>query len=183
MSKDKQTDVAILDFSKAFDVVPHKRLLHKLDFYGIQGSILFWISSFLSNQTQVVVDGEFSDVEPVTLGVPQGSVLGPILFLVFINDMPECVNSQCRLFADNSIIYRTVNSRYDALVLQSDFDALHKWEKDWGLTFNPTKCNTISITRKKHPIHHVYSLKGVPLKAVDEAMYLGVMVAKDLLMG
>ena len=105
MSKGKQTDAAILDFSKAFDVVPHKRLLHKLDFYGIQGSTLFWISSFLSNQMQqVVVDGEFSDIAPVTSGVPQGSVLGPILFLVFINNMPECVNSQCRLFADDSII-------------------------------------------------------------------------------
>ena len=74
----------------------------------------------------MVVDGEFSDVAPVTSGVPQGSVLGPILFLVFINDMPECVNSQCRLFADDSIIYRTVNSRDDALALQSDLDSLHK---------------------------------------------------------
>ena len=171
MSKGKQTDVAILDISKAFDVVPHKRLLHNLNFYGIEGSTLFWISSFLSNRTQqVVVDGEFSDVAPVTSGVPQGSVLGPILLLVFINDMPECVSSQCRLFADDSIIYRTVNSREDALALHSDLDALHKWEKDWGMSFNPTKCNTISITRKKHPIHHVYSLKGVPLKAVDEAV-------------
>ena len=113
MSDGKQTDVAVLDFSKFFDVVPHKRLLHKFDFYGIQGSTLFWISSFLSNRTQqVVVGGEFSDVAPVTSGVPQGSVLGTILFLVFINDMPECVNSKCRLFADDSIIYRTVNSRW-----------------------------------------------------------------------
>ena len=76
-----------------------------------------------------------------------------------------------------------LNSRDDALALQSDLDALHKWEKDWGMSFNPTKCNTISITRKKHPIHHFYSLKGVPLKAVEEAVYLGVMVAKDLSWG
>ena len=76
-----------------------------------------------------------------------------------------------------------MNSRDDALALQSDLDILHKWEKDWGMLFNPTKCNTISITRKKHAVHHVYSLKGVQLKAVEEAMYLGVMVAKDLSWG
>ena len=112
-------------------------------------------------------------------------VLGPILFLVFINDMPECVNSQCRLFAEDSIIYRTVNSRDDTLALQSDLAALHKWEKDGGLSFNPMKCNTISITRKKHPIrvHHVYSLEGVPLKAVEEAVYLWCDGRQGSLMG
>ena len=95
--------------------------------------------------------------------------------------MPECVHSKCRLFADGSIIYSTVNSEHDAINLQSDVDALQKWEKDyWGMSFKPTKCNVIHITRKKHPIHHVYALKGIPLKAVNEASYLDVIVSKDL---
>ena len=85
----------MIDFSKAFDVVPHKRLANKLYVYGIQGNTLMWIKDFLKDRThQVVVDGEASDIAPVSSGVPQGSVLGPILFLTFINDMPEAVTSK-----------------------------------------------------------------------------------------
>ena len=79
----------------------------------------------------MVIDGEFSDVVPVTSGVPQGSVLGPILFLCFINDMPESVSSQCRLFADDSIIYREISTVNDCTILQHDLDALEKWEGTW----------------------------------------------------
>ena len=93
-------DIAILDFSKAFDIISHRRLMSKLDHYGIKGNIHKWISSFLNDSNQkVVIDGYSSDTSSVDSGVPQGSVLGPILFLVFINDLPELVKSQCRLFA------------------------------------------------------------------------------------
>ena len=98
MCDGKQVDVAVMDFSKAFDVVPHKRLLNKLDFYGIRGNALMWIEAFLAGRTQVVVDGEMSDIAPVTSGVPQSSVLGPILFLTYINDMPESVSSRLSPF-------------------------------------------------------------------------------------
>ncbi len=181
MCDGNQIDIAVMDFSKAFDVVPHKRLLTKLEYYGIQGNILSWIEDFLSDRTQqVVVDGESSDIAQVTSGVPQGSVLGPILFLAFINDMPDCVNSSCRLFADDSIIYRNVNSENDARVLQQDLDALHKWETEWGMRFNPSKCHVLQVTRKKNPLHHVYTLKGIPLENVPEATYLGVDISNKL---
>ena len=181
MCDGNQIDVAVMDFSKAFDVVPHKRLLAKLKYYGIRGTNLKWIEAFLSDRTQqVVVDGETSNTAPVISGIPQGSVLGPILFLAFINDMPDCVKAQCRLFADDSIIYRTVNSEEDAIKLQLDLDALHQWESDWGMTFNPSKCNVIHVTRKLEPLRHVYALKGTPLEAVESATYLGVDVANDL---
>ena len=177
----KEVDVAVMDFSKAFDVVPHKRLLHKLSHYGIRGNVHLWIKSFLSSRTQrVIVDGESSEPAPVTSGVPQGSVLGPILFLVFINDMPDCVKSCCRLFADDSIIYRSINSDEDAAILQGDLDALQKWETDWGMSFNPSKCQILHVSRKRKSKKRSYQLKGSILKEVDDATYLGVDVSKDL---
>ena len=123
--KNIQTDLIIMDFAKAFDKVPHQRLLYKLKFYGIKNQTLTWISAFLSNRTQtVVLDGESSDIAPVTSGVPQGTVLGPVLFLVYINDLSEYMkSSQLRLFADDSIIYKTIKSQKDCDSLQEDLDA------------------------------------------------------------
>ena len=98
-----QTDLIVLDFRKAFDVVPHQRLLHKLDHNRIRGSTLLWIQNFLTTRTQkVVVDGSFSDIAHVGSGVPHGTVLGPILFLCYINDLPSSVSSDVRLFADDA---------------------------------------------------------------------------------
>ena len=115
-----QTDLIIMNFAKAFDKVPHQRLLCKLKFNGIKNETLNRISAFLSNRTQtVVLDGESSDIAPVTSGVPQGTVLGPVLFLVYINDLPEYLkSSQLRLFADGSIIYKTIKSQKDCDSLQ-----------------------------------------------------------------
>ena len=114
-----------MDFAKAFDKVPHQRLLYKLKFYGIKNQTLTWISAFLSNRTQtVVLDGESSDIAPVTSGVPQGTVRGPVLFLVYINDLSEYMkSSQLRLFADDSIIYKTIKSPKDCDSLHEDLDA------------------------------------------------------------
>ena len=112
----KQTDLIIMDFAKAFDKVPHRRLLHKLDHYGIRGSTHKWISSWLSGRSQqVVLDGQASDPVPVLSGVPQGSVLGPILFLIFINDLPDNIKSSVRLFADDCVLYRNIHSLQDCL--------------------------------------------------------------------
>ena len=125
MSKGKQIDAVIMDFSKEFDMVPHNSLLVKLSGYGIEDKTLDWIGSFLSDHShRVVVEGEQSDPAPVTSRVPQGSVLGPILFLVFINDLPKATDSSCRLFADDTIVYREISSPADSAALQHDLEAL-----------------------------------------------------------
>ena len=98
-----------MDFAKAFDKVPHMRLLYKLGYYGIRGSTHKWISSWLSERSQkVVLDGQASDPVPVLSGVPQGSVLGPVLFLIFINDLPDNIRSSVRLFADDCVLNRNI---------------------------------------------------------------------------
>ena len=98
-----------MDFAKAFDKVPHRRLLHKLEYYGIRGSTHKWINSWLSGRTQqVVLDGQASDPVPVLSGVPQGSVLGPVLFLLFINDLPDNIRSSVCLLAEECVLYRNI---------------------------------------------------------------------------
>ena len=117
----KQTDITVLDFSKAFDKVSHQLLFTKLDHYGIRGSTLRWINSFLSDRTQkVIIEGAVPDTVKVTSGVPQGSVLRPILFLIYINDIPNSLLSKVRLFADDAIVYREINSLQNCLELQNE---------------------------------------------------------------
>ena len=107
----QQLDAVLLDFSKAFDKASHKRLILNLHHYGIRGQVLQWIKAFLSDRTQrVVIDGQMSTPAKVTSGVPQGTVLGPLLFLVFINDLPAAVSSTTRMFADDCLMYRSISS-------------------------------------------------------------------------
>ena len=113
--------LVFLDFSKAFDKVNHLKLLYKLACFGIKGTTLKWIKLFLISRTQaVVLDGESSNEVPVTSVVPQGSVLGPLLFLLYINDLPENIQSQVRLFADDTAVYLIVSGLQDSQVLKSD---------------------------------------------------------------
>jgi len=121
-------DMAIFDFSKAFDTVPYRRLLGKLSTYGINGPILRWIEAFLVDRVQgVVVEGFRSQEDKVLSGVPQGTVLGPLLFLLHINDLPSVATSQFRLFADDCLLYRPILSGADRVALQRDLDSLEKW--------------------------------------------------------
>ena len=114
VSKGKPTDLILLDFSKASDKVNHSKLLWKLYQYEIRGNALAWIRDFLGNRSQtVVIDGDESESVPVTSGVPQGSVLGPILFLIYINDLPDELSSQVRLFADDTAVYLTIGDTED----------------------------------------------------------------------
>ena len=147
----KQTDLIIMDFAKAFDKVLHRRLLHKLEYYGIRGSTLKWINSWPSGRVQqFVLDGQASDQVPVLSGVPQGSVLGPVLFLIFINDLPDNIRSSVRLFADDCVLYRNIHSLQDCLTLHEDLTSLGQWEADWQMKFNVSKCYSMKVTRHQH---------------------------------
>ena len=134
-----QTDVAILDFSKAFDTVPHNKLLHKLDDYGVRGSINRWLEMFLiQRKMKVVIDGDESEEATVDSGVPQGTVLGPLLFLYHINDLPDSVSSSVKLFADDCLLYGNIRTQ-DHTILQEDLQKLEVCAKDWGMRLNNAK--------------------------------------------
>ena len=182
LDKRIQTDLIILDFSKAFDRVPHQRLLKKVNHYGIRGNTLAWISSFLHDRTQrVVVNGQHSEEVPVVSGVPQGSVLGPLLFLIFINDLPEGLLSRVRLFADDCILYRQIKTDLDRQLLQADLDALARWEATWGMDFHPQKCSVLRVTRAtSNLIPSEYILKGIKLSIDKTTKYLGVDLDSEL---
>ena len=130
----------LLDFSKAFDKALHHRLATKLHHYGIRGKLLQWITSFLEERSQqVLVEGQSSASGPVTSGVLQGTVLSPLLFLIYINDLPSRISSTCCLFADDSRLYRIIRSPEDQAKLQEDLDKLQELERDWLMAINPTK--------------------------------------------
>ena len=177
----KQTDIILLDFSKAFDKVNHSKLLWKLHQYGIRGHVLNWVRAFLGSRSQrVVIEGEESESIPVTSGVPQGSVLGPILFLIYINDLPDEVCSQVRLFADDTALYLTMESEDSGSTLQSDLDILSMWETRWDMEFNPSKCQVVHVAGSKRPVKRDYILHGQVLESVTCAKYLGVDISCSL---
>ena len=177
----KQTDIILLDFSKAFDKVNHSKLLWKLHQYGIRGRELAWIRAFLGSRSQqVVIDGEESESIPVTSGVPQGSVLGPILFLIYINDLPDEVHSRVRLFADDTALYLTMEREDDRSALQTDLDILSTWETRWDMEFNPSKCQVVHVTGSRKTVKTDYVLHGQVLESVPCARYLGVDISSGL---
>ena len=161
-----QIDTIYLDFKKAFDSVPHQRLLKKLKGYGFGGSLLKWIENFLSDRRQrVVLNGEESEWKSVTSGIPQGSVLGPVLFIIYINDMPDKVTSMCKLFADDSKLYLTIKSRHDQEIIQSDLFKLCDWSKDWLLAFNIAKCKAVHYGYTQFDFN--YQMKDSTVEAKD----------------
>ena len=156
MDHHQQTDVILLDFAKAFDSVPHQRLLVKLRHYGITNNICHWISTWLTQRSQqVVLDGASSESVSVQYGVPQGTVLGSLMFLIYINDITESISSPLQLFADDCILYRTITTEEDAIQLQNDLGQLSAWAIKWQLRFNVTKCTIMCFTRSSSPIHSI----------------------------
>ena len=167
-------DILYFDFSKAFDRVPHFRLLSKLENMGIRGKLLDVIRDFLTNRTlRVFVNGKYSGTKNVLSGVPQGSVLGPLLFVLFINDLPDNIKSAIKVFADDVKLIGNANSQSDIL---RDLEELEHWEKLWLLSFNVDKCKVLHVQHNKNPSYD-YVLNGLRLSKTDQEKDLGVLTS------
>ena len=177
-----QVDTFILDFEKAFDTPPHELLKSKLFSYGIGGKTFKWIDSFLClRQQRVVVNGVKSDLAPVLSDVPQCTVLGPLLFSLYIDDITSGIESEIRLFADDCVCYREIKDEEDTVKLQRDIDRLGCWARKWGMRFQPVKCNMMQLSRKRiKKIHASYTLEGTDLENFESIKYLGVTITNDL---
>jgi len=142
-----QCDILLLDLRKAFDKVPNSQLYLNLQRYGINGSIL---SCFLTHKSQyVVLEGKRSYSKQVLSGVPQGTVLAPLLFLLRINDLPACVNNKVKLYTDDVLLYSYIHSESDCIALQQDLDRLSEWAHTWLMEFNSSKCeHNMRITKE-----------------------------------
>ena len=165
-------DVIYMDFMKAFDKVPHRRLVYKVSKYGIKGKILDWISNFLTDRTQcVVINGVSSSIGNVTSGIPQGSVLGPLLFVIYINDLPDVVDAYTLvfLFVDDTKLFREIKSSADVLILQSDINKMSEWSKKWLLRFHPDKCVAMHLGNRDYVVSGLlYTPDG---KIVEKSVY------------
>lgn len=175
LDEGKPVDVIYLDFAKAFDKVPYCRLFEKLKAHGIGGQVLQWIERWLSGRRQrVSVNKTFSDWEEVTSGVPQGSVLGPVLFLIYINDIDMGLVSKLSKFADDSKLCKTICSDEDREALQNDLNKLSDWTKLWQMKFNIDKCVVVHLGHNNE--HLTYTLDGNDLKISEKERDLGIIV-------
>src|SRR6267154_1089373 len=171
--------VTFLDFQKAFDKVPHKRLLAKLISFGTGEKVYIWIESWLFERKQrVVLNGSFSEWKSVTSGVPQGSVLGPLLFIMFVNDMDQSVLSQLLKFADDAKLFRCVSDPGGVDMLKDDLRSLNQWSEDWQIPFNADKCKVMHFgaNNKKE----TYSINNIVLNEAKEERDLGIIVQNNL---
>ena len=180
LDEKKTVDMAILDFTKAFDKVPHKIQIHKLKYYCITDPTSSWIESTLTERTQqVVINGSASTPIQVTSGVPQGTVLGPLFFLLYINDLPNNLTSNVRLFADDCLLYLPVKSYNDTSLLQNNVLKLEEWQDTWLMKLNPTKCFTMTLASRKPTPNH-YTFCSQQLTSVQSHCYLGVQISNTL---
>ena len=178
-------DAIYLDFKKAFDTVPHERLLLKAESYGIQGDVLQWLRAFLVGRKQrVSVNGQVSGWSPVSSGIPQGSVLGPVMFVIYINDLPSSVkHALVRILADDTKMYKGIPSYAVHAEVQSDFSELENWSDRWQIGFNKGKCNVMHLGYN-NPKHTYYMSDNnntqVPLSETTAEKDLGVIVDNKL---
>lgn len=179
-------DVIYIDFRKAFDSVSHPKLITKLNSVGISGNLLNWITAFLTNRTQCVkVADRMSNKLPVTSGVPQGSVLGPTLFVIFINDIVEILadlNVNMKLFADDVKMYSVVDVDMSS-DLQTACNRLVQWAEIWQMSVAIQKCNVLRVSNRKTELlqpHRAYCLDSIPLKWENDCRDLGVLIDSKL---
>ena len=190
-----RTDAVYFDFAKAFDSVNHDIILKKLKYkFGIDGTLLKFIMNYLKDRKQcVTISGATSGLINVRSGVPQGSILGPLFFVLFINDMVDCISdgTEIALYADDTKIWRKIRCWNDHEILQKDIDALQSWAVENKMKFHPDKCKVISFTTRTSEKNctlwnmlplctFVYCLGGTVLDFTDQERDLGVIVAQDL---
>ena len=172
-------DTLYMDYQKAFDKVPHKRLISKLKSYNIIPQLVQWINSFLSKRShQVCINDKASTMTEVVSGVPQGSVLGPVLFVIYINDLPNLVDSDVYLFADDTKIFKHIKDNQDEKNLQEDLDIVAKWCDTWLLKLHPDKCKHMRLGKQKN--QGVYTILGNVLQTVNDEKDIGVITDDSL---
>ena len=176
LSSGHQTDVIYTDYSSAFQSVNHKLLVHKLHrSYNVSGNAIHWLQSFLSDRKQrVTVNGKNSAWTPVRSGTPEGSQLSPLLFALFVNDLPDKIQTNILLFADDVKLYHKITCPNDSKMLQTDLNCLASWSKDWKLNLNPSKCHSFRMTLKRTPIQTTYNIQHCDLNHVEKVRDLGV---------
>ncbi|KAL0831107.1 hypothetical protein ABMA28_001979 [Loxostege sticticalis] len=182
LDNNTQTDCIYTDFRKAFDAVDHRILLEKIAYNGIRGNLWRWFKSYISNRTQrVVIKGSESEVTNVTSGVPQGSILGPLLFILFINDVKNCFkNSRFLLYADDLKIYRCIKGDEDHRLLQEDLGRFYHYCSLNRLQLNLNKCKTITFTKKQKISNFNYSFNGTDIARVNHIRDLGIILDDKL---
>ncbi|KAF2352091.1 Reverse transcriptase domain, partial [Trinorchestia longiramus] len=175
----KAVDLVYLDFQKAFDKVPHERLMAKVEVHGIRGKYSRWIRNLLTGRTQrVVIHDETSDSALVTSGVPQGSVLGPLLFIIYINDLDVGIISKINKFADDTKLCHRAFTERDRATIQSDLSRLLQWTETWQMSFNTEKYSVMHVGANNR--HFQHTLYYIPIETVQQQKDLGVIVTENL---
>ena len=174
-------DGVYLDLKKAFDKVPHKRLLWKIRNYGgVRGRLFDWMTDYLSGrEMRTVIRNESSSWLEVTSGVPQGSVLGPVMFGIYVNDLVDGIGSYINLFADDAKLMRGVNNIGDCKKLQEDLDKVGEWGRKWQMEFNKNKCKVMEFGKSRR-VHWDYTMEDVRLEKSSEELDLGVTITEGL---
>ena len=181
LEKRKHVCLVFCDISKAFDRVWHRGLIKKLECYGFQGAFLDWLTNYLSNRNQnVLINNNKSNIGEIKAGVPQGSVLGPLLFLLYINDIADGLESIARLFADDtSLSYSSANLQNIEDTINRDLTKLNDWSKTWLTIFNPNKTELLFISTTSNSDNISFSFDGIHLNPVDSHRHLGVTLTND----
>jgi hypothetical protein len=178
----KDTSMIFCDISKAFDRVWHEGLLFKLRAVGIEGNVLRWFKSYLTGRKQrVVLGGIYSSWKEVNAGVPQGSVLGPLMFLIYINDISVDLSSNIRLYADDTILFFSGEDEAEYFApLQNDLISIDAWSDKWIVGFNPKKTENLLVSRRRNIIQQHFYFKGDAIPIVQHHKHLGLFLSFDL---
>ena len=174
-------DAVYLDLKRAFDTVQIPYLTEKLRWYGVNGSLLTWITNFLTGRSQRVrVDGVYSDPVPLTSGVPQGTVTSPLLFLVFVNDAPDLIESLVKISVDDTKLLRKISDENDEATLQLDLNRIGDWARKWKLFFNELKCKVLRFGKRRNDVFPRYTLNSIEFEYAAEEKHLGVTFTDNL---